>query len=195
MTTTRGGGDFLADWESLSARIRGCVACPELAETRTTVVVGQGPAHSRLALVGEAPGAQEDLSGVPFVGRAGQLLDRLLADANLDRAQIAVINTLKCRPPKNRAPRAGELARCRTWLDQQLDVLRPELIVAMGSTAVTWFHGAGARIGVLRGEPREVGGHRVLATYHPSAALRFGPAGAPMLALRDDLALASRWLG
>lgn len=181
-------------WEALSERIRACVACPELATTRTTVVVGQASVAARLVLVGEAPGAQEDQSGIPFVGRAGQLLDRLLIAADLDRSRIAVLNTLKCRPPGNRAPKAGELARCRGWLTEQLAVLAPELVVAMGSTALTWFHGSGARIGGLRGAPHDVAGYRVLATYHPSAALRFGPAGAPMAALREDLVLAAQLL-
>ena len=194
MTSAPTSAASAAEWNALSAQIRGCVACVELAEARCNVVVGQAPAGARLALVGEAPGAQEDASGEPFVGRAGQLLNGLLAEANLDRAEVAVVNTLKCRPPNNRAPRSAELARCRGWLEQQLALIAPALIVAMGSTAVTWFHGPGARIGVLRGEPRVIGGRQVLATYHPSAALRFGPAGAPMAALREDLAAAARWV-
>jgi uracil-DNA glycosylase family 4 len=181
-----------AAWDALGTQIRGCVACAELARSRTTVVVGQASPGARLALVGEAPGAAEDASGEPFVGRAGQLLDGLLDEVGLARADVSVVNTLKCRPPRNRAPKAGELARCRGWLEAQLTLLAPALIVAMGSTAVCWFHGRNARIGLLRGGPQVVGGREVLVTYHPSAALRFGPRGAPMLALRDDLALAAR---
>ncbi|MGH3744035.1 MAG: uracil-DNA glycosylase [Mycobacteriales bacterium] len=180
--------------EGLAAEIRGCTACPELVATRTTVVVGELPVRPRLVLVGEAPGAQEDLVGRPFVGRAGQLLDRLLADAGIPREEVGVLNTLKCRPPDNRTPRAAELARCRPWLQQQLALAAPSLVVAMGATAVGWFHGRGARVAALRGRYETVGGVRVLATYHPSAALRFGPKGAPMAALREDLVLAARLL-
>lgn len=182
------------DLAALAAAARGCMACPELVASRTTVVVGAAPPLARLALVGEAPGAREDASGLPFVGKAGQLLDRLLLEAGLDRAQAAVLNTLKCRPPGNRPPRPVELARCRGWLDRQLELVAPELVIALGSTAVGWFHGRGARIAVLRGRWIDVAGRRVLATYHPSAALRFGPGGAPMAALREDLALAARLL-
>jgi DNA polymerase len=181
-------------WPELADRIRSCTACPELVAGRSNVVVGDAPHGVRLALVGEAPGAEEDRSGRPFVGKAGQLLDRLLGEAGLDRAQVAVLNTLKCRPPGNRVPRVGELTRCRGWLEQQLTVLAPELVLALGGTAVAWFHGPGARIAAHRGRWSHVGGQRVLATYHPSAALRFGPAGAPMAALREDLALAARLL-
>lgn len=180
--------------ETLAAEIRACVACPELVRSRNAVVVGELPAHARLVLVGEAPGAQEDLAGRPFVGRAGQLLDRLLAEAGIDRAAVGVLNALKCRPPGNRAPRAGELDRCRPWLERQLALAAPSLVVALGSTAVCWFHGRGARVARLRGRVETVTGRRVLATYHPSAALRFGPYGAPMAALREDLALAARLL-
>lgn len=180
--------------ESLATEIRGCTACPDLVAGRTTVVVGDLPPSPRLVVVGEAPGAQEDLTGRPFVGRAGQLLDRLLADAGIPREQIGVLNTLKCRPPDNRRPTAAELARCRPWLRHQLALAAPSLVVAMGSTAVGWFHGRGARIAALRGRSETVDGLRVLATYHPSAALRFGPKGAPMAALREDLVLAARLL-
>jgi uracil-DNA glycosylase family 4 len=202
-----------APWDALATRIRGCVACPELVAARTTVVVGDRPtlgvvgdaptsgvvgdrptSGARLALVGEAPGAQEDLEGRPFVGRAGTLLDQLLGEAGIRREDIAVLNTLKCRPPRNRAPKAGELNRCRGWLEAQLEIVHPELVLALGSTAVGWFHGRGARIAALRGEVIERNGLAVLATYHPSAALRFGPRGAPMAALREDLALTARLL-
>lgn len=179
---------------TLATQIRGCTACADLAATRKSVVVGDLPPGARLVLVGEAPGAQEDLVGRPFVGRAGQLLDRLLAEAGIARVEVGVLNTLKCRPPNNRAPRAAELARCRHWLEQQLALAAPSLVVAMGSTAVGWFHGRGARIATLRGRYETVGGLRVLSTYHPSAALRFGPNGAPMAALREDLVLAARLL-
>jgi DNA polymerase len=172
--------------------MRGCVACPELVAARTTVVVGDAPPGARLAFVGEAPGAHEDVSGHPFVGRAGALLDQLLGEAGLRREDIAILNTLKCRPPRNRAPKAAELGRCRGWLEAQLALVQPTLVLALGSTAVGWFHGRGARIASLRGVVVECDGRQVLATYHPSAALRFGPRGAPMAALREDLAMVAR---
>jgi len=142
----------------------------------------------RVVLVGEAPGAQEDAAGRPFVGRAGQLLDGVLAEAGLDRGAVAVLNVLKCRPPGNRAPRPEEVAHCRPWLQRQLALLAPRVVVPLGLTATVWFLGRGVTLGAVRGRVHEVGGLRVLPTYHPSAALRFGPRGAPLAALRDDLA-------
>lgn len=177
-----------ADWDSLVAGIEVCTACPELAATRTRVVPGVRPPGARLLLVGEAPGATEDATGVPFAGRAGQLLDTLLAQSGLSRAQVAVVNVLKCRPPANRKPSRVEVGRCRPWLERQLELADPELVLSLGGTAAEWFLGAGVRLGASRGVVHQVGGRRVVVTYHPSAALRFGPAGAPMLALRDDLA-------
>ena len=182
------------DWPALATAILGCTACPELVATRQRVVVGQLRAHARLMLVGEAPGAQEDEVGEPFVGRGGQLLDGLLADAGLSRADVSVANVLKCRPPNNRTPRAAEVTRCRDWLEQQLELATPELIVALGSTATAWFFGRGARLTELRGQVHDVAGRSVIPTYHPSAALRFGPRGEPRRLLGEDLQLAARVL-
>jgi DNA polymerase len=140
-------------------------------------------------LVGEAPGANEDESGIPFVGKAGQLLDTLLAEVALPRETVAVANVLKCRPPQNRKPARVEVANCRGWLAAQLAIVDPAIVVALGGTAVEWFFGAGAKIGELRGRFHEIDGRRVLPTYHPSAAIRFGPRGMPRAALREDLAL------
>ena len=179
-------------WSELAASARTCVACPELVEGRTQVVPGVAPPSADVLLVGEAPGAQEDALGVPFVGRAGQLLDGLLAEVGLDRGRIAVANVLKCRPPANRKPRRRELARCRPWLERQIALLDPALIVALGSTAAEWFVGPGARIAALRGSVHSYDGRALLVTYHPSAAIRFGPAGAPLAALREDLAEVAR---
>jgi DNA polymerase len=181
-------------WPELAASVRTCVACPELVAGRTQVVPGLAPSGVDLLLVGEAPGAQEDAVGVPFVGRAGQLLDGLLAEVGMARDQVAVANVLKCRPPGNRKPRRGEVARCRPWLERQIDLLDPALIVALGGTAAEWFVGPSARIASLRGEVRSYGGRPLLITYHPSAAIRFGPAGAPLAALREDLAEVARLL-
>lgn len=178
------------DWPALSAAMRACTACPELVASRQHVVVGEAPASPRLVLVGEAPGAQEDQTGRPFVGRSGQLLDRLLAEVGLDRAEVAVLNTIKCRPPGNRPPTKDETARCRPWTTGQLDLLSGLLVVALGLSATRWFLGPVA-LAASRGRVHDVGGLRVLATYHPSAALRSGPAGPAAVALREDLALAA----
>jgi uracil-DNA glycosylase family 4 len=157
-----------AQWDALALQMRGCVACPELAASRSTVVVGTRP--------------------------AGQLLDELLEEAGLPRAQVAVANVLKCRPPGNRRPARVEIGNCRGWLTAQIRLIDPPVICALGGSAAAWFFGPSARIGELRGQPHPVDGRRVVVTYHPSAAIRFGPAGLPRAALREDLALvAALW--
>lgn len=168
--------------------LRTCTRCA-LAASRTQVVVGQTPPGARLLVVGEAPGAAEDETGLPFVGRSGQLLDRLLAEAGLPREQVAVLNTVKCRPPGNRVPSRVETATCRPWLEQQLVQVAPALVVTLGLSAARWFLGP-VTLGAVRGRVHELPGARLLPTYHPAAALRGGPAGTPMAALREDLALA-----
>lgn len=179
---------------TLADEIRACTACAELAATRQTVVVGSGPADARLVVVGEAPGAQEDETGIPFVGRSGQLLDRLLAEAGLPRSQVAVLNTVKCRPPANRVPSRLETATCRPWLHRQLASQEPALVVTLGLSAATWFLGK-TTLAAVRGRVHEVDGRRVLPTYHPAAALRGGPNGEPMRLLREDLAFAVELVG
>jgi len=176
------------DWGTLAEVNRPCVACPELAATRRHVVVGDVPVgRPRFALVGEAPGAQEDETGRPFVGRSGALLDLLLAEAGLDRGEAAVLNVVKCRPPGNRTPKAPEVARCSGWLRRQLELLEPPVVVALGLSAAKWFLGPRTVLGQVRGRPHEIGGRAVWATYHPSAAIRFGPNGAPRAGLLADL--------
>ncbi len=174
-------------WDALAAEVRGCTACAELAATRTQVVPGVRPAGARLLLVGEAPGAQEDAAGLPFVGRAGQLLDELLAEAGLDRATVAVANVLKCRPPGNRRPTRTEVAACRPWLLRQLAIADPALILTLGGTAAEWALGPSTRLGAARGRVHAFESWPLVVTYHPSAALRFGPRGAPRAALLADL--------
>jgi DNA polymerase len=177
------------DWTALAAVASSCVACPELAAARQHVVVGDVPVgRPRFVLVGEAPGAQEDETGRPFVGRSGALLDLLLAEAGLDRAQGAVLNVVKCRPPGNRTPKAPEVARCSGWLHRQLELLDAPVVVALGLSSAKWFLGPRTVLAQVRGRPHDVGGRAVWATYHPSAAIRFGPNGAPRAALAQDLA-------
>jgi uracil-DNA glycosylase len=205
-------------WPALAAEITACTACAELAATRQRVVIGDPAAAGGLVLVGEAPGAAEDAAGRPFVGKAGQLLDRTLAEVGLDRSRpmqdvlrggreavgmgpsqrtpVAVLNVLKCRPPENRAPKPDEVANCRPYLERQLALLAPSLVVALGLTAVTWLLGRRVTLAGARGTVHDVtvagAPLRMIATYHPSAAIRFGPNGAPMAALREDLAYAAK---
>ncbi|MGZ4647205.1 MAG: uracil-DNA glycosylase [Blastococcus sp.] len=173
----------------LGTLARSCTACPELAAARRHVVVGDVPASGRprVALVGEAPGATEDETGRPFVGRSGALLDQLLAEAGLDRAECAVLNVVKCRPPGNRTPKAVEVARCSGWLRRQLELLDPPVVVALGLSAAKWFLGPRTVLAQARGVPHDLDGRAVWATYHPSAAIRFGPNGAPRAGLLADL--------
>ena len=177
------------DWATLAAVNRPCVACPELAATRQHVVVGDVPTagRPRFALVGEAPGATEDETGRPFVGKSGALLDQLLAEAGLSRGEAAVLNIVKCRPPANRTPRAPEVARCGGWLRRQLALLDPPVVVALGLSAAKWFLGPRTVLAQVRARPHDVDGRAVWATYHPSAAIRFGPNGAPRAGLLADL--------
>ncbi|MDQ1684913.1 MAG: uracil-DNA glycosylase [Frankiaceae bacterium] len=158
---------------------------------RSSVVVGDFPVGAQLLLVGEGPGATEDEVGRPFVGKGGQLLDSLLAEAGLDRGSVAVANVVNCRPPGNRTPTPAEARRCTIWLDRQLQLCAPSLVVTLGLTALRWAIGSGVRLRDMRGAVHEWRGTRLLPTYHPSAALRFGPAGEPMAMLRADLKTAA----
>jgi uracil-DNA glycosylase family 4 len=182
------------DLRSLGDVVRSCVACPELAATRTNVVVGDLPPRPRLLMVGEAPGANEDEAGRPFVGRGGQLLNELLAEVGITRADVAVLNVLKCRPPSNRTPSRAEALRCTGWLDRQVELLSPPMIVTLGRTALTWALGAKVTLDSVRGLVHDWRGHRLVVSYHPSAAMRFGPRGAPRLALEADLRLVATTL-
>ncbi len=189
----------MSEWLTLAEQVSTCTACAELAAARTNVVVGDFPPGARVLLVGEAPGAEEDASGRPFVGKAGKALNAALDVAGLPRAEVAVLNMLKCRPPGNRRPLPVETANCRGWLDRQIEIIDPSVVVALGLTAIAglWDGAATARksafvLRALREQQLTTGGRRLVATYHPSGALRYGPNGAPMQALRDDLALARK---
>ena len=181
-----------ASWAELVVVVRTASPAPSWPRAAPGSSPVSAPAGADVLLVGEAPGAQEDAAGVPFVGRSGQLLDSLLVEAGLPRERVAVANVLKCRPPANRTPRRAEVARCRPWLQRQVELVDPAVVVALGGTAAEWFFGAGARIAALRESPQRYGDRPVVVTYHPSAAIRFGPRGAPLAALREDLARAAR---
>jgi uracil-DNA glycosylase family 4 len=183
------------DLEAVASAARSCVACPELAASRTTVVVGDTPQRARLLVVGEAPGANEDVAGRPFIGKGGQLLDELMAEAGLARADAAVLNVLKCRPPSNRTPSRVEALRCQGWLDRQVELLEPPLVVTLGRSALTWALGAKVTIDEARGRVHDWRGRGLVVSYHPSAAIRFGPRGAPRAALEADLRFVAEALG
>jgi DNA polymerase len=158
--------------ERIARRIAACRRCG-LAETRTRTVPGEGSARPRLMVIGEAPGADEDASGRPFVGRAGQLLTRMLAAIGLSREDVFIANVLKCRPPGNRPPAPDEVASCKPYLQEQVALLEPPLILALGNHAVRALLAADRGISHVRGRlQRTPEGWRVMPTYHPSYLLR-----------------------
>ncbi len=162
-------------WEAalrnLAAEAAECRDC-ELCASRKQVVFGTGKAETPLVFVGEAPGADEDAQGVPFVGRAGQLLTRIIAAIGLTRDQVYIANILKCRPPGNRNPAPDEIASCRKHLDRQLELLRPRVICTLGLVASQILLESPEPIGKLRGRVFERDGYRIVPTYHPAALLR-----------------------
>jgi len=162
-----------AGWGELREVVAGCTLCP-LHQTRTQTVFGVGSETARLMIVGEAPGAEEDRRGEPFVGRAGKLLDEMLRSVGLDRNTVFIANTLKCRPPNNRDPAAPEAAACRAYLDRQIALLDPALILAVGRIAAQLLLSTDAPLGRLRGRKHDLndGQIPVLVTYHPAYLLR-----------------------
>ena len=156
----------------LAEQVSACTRCSELAETRTQTVFGVGDAAARVMFIGEAPGADEDRIGEPFVGAAGQLLNRIIVACGLTREQIYIANILKCRPPGNRNPSVDEAANCRGYLDAQIAVIDPEYIVCWGSVAAKNLLDSTDSIGRMRSRFFSYGRARVLCTYHPSYLLR-----------------------
>lgn len=168
----------------------GCTAC-DLAITRQSVVISRGRPSAKLMLIGEAPGAQEDTEGRPFVGRSGRALDALLREVGLNPDQdLYICNAIKCRPPNNRRPKKAELKSCRPWLDQQLALVDPAVIVLTGATAVEAILGIKGGMTQLRGQWQSWEGRAVMPIFHPSYLLR-NPSrepGAPLDLTRQDLA-------
>ncbi len=167
-----------------------CTAC-ELASTRQTVVISRGNPNADLMLIGEAPGAQEDEHGIPFVGRSGRALDQLLLEVDLDpSSDLYICNAIKCRPPNNRRPKKAELAACRPWLNLQLEAMNPKVIVLTGATAVEAILGIKGGMTQLRGQWQSWNGRAVMPIFHPSYLLRnpSKAAGAPLDLTRQDLA-------
>jgi DNA polymerase len=158
--------------EKLRKEVEGCRKC-SLWRSRNNVVFGEGNPNAKLILVGEAPGRNEDLQGKPFVGAAGQLLTKILASIGLKREDVFIGNILKCRPPMNRNPKPEEIKACWGYLDRQLKIIRPKMILAMGTFAAQTLLKTDERIGRLRGEFHPFAkGVKLLATYHPAALLR-----------------------
>jgi len=149
----------------------GCVKC-RLHETRTNVVFGEGNPHARLLFVGEAPGGEEDVQGRPFVGRAGQLLTRIIESIGLTREEVYIGNILKCRPPGNRNPFADEIACCLPYLVSQIEIIRPRIICALGAFAAQTLLGTSDGIKKLRGTFYDFRGVKLMPTFHPAACLR-----------------------
>lgn len=161
------------DWDALRARVAGCTYC-DLHRSRTQTVFGVGSRTADWMVIGEAPGAEEDRRGEPFVGRAGRLLDEMLKAVSLDRDRVFIANILKCRPPSNRDPSPSEARSCRVYLDRQIALVAPKLILAVGRIAAQQLLGVDAPLGRLRGRPHRLDGPDVpvIVTYHPAYLLR-----------------------
>ncbi len=157
--------------DALKKRCLACRECP-LSQGRQHVVFGVGDPESELMFIGEGPGEQEDLQGEPFVGPAGHLLDDMLEMIDLDRSRVYIANVVKCRPPRNRDPLNTEQEACRHWLDAQLDLVRPKIIVCLGRIAAMGIIKPDFRITREHGQWFDVNGVRAMAIYHPSALLR-----------------------
>jgi len=157
--------------EALKEQIASCTACG-LCKSRTTTVPGEGSPNARVVLVGEAPGKEEDQAGRPFVGPSGKLLSKMLAAIRLAREDLFITNVVKCRPPGNREPSSDEAVACRVFLNAQLEILKPEIIVCLGRQATYSFLNVTDPIGVLRQKMQRVSSCDVLVSYHPSHLLR-----------------------
>jgi DNA polymerase len=157
---------------AIAARVALCTRCQELARTRTQTVFGVGNSEAEIMFVGEAPGADEDRQGEPFVGAAGQLLNRILEASRLKRSDVYICNILRCRPPGNRNPLPDEAANCREYLDGQIELVDPDYIVCLGSVAAKNLLGLADSIGKLRGRILKYGRAKVVCTYHPAYLLR-----------------------
>ena len=158
-------------FEEQQQRVAVCRACP-LCETRTNTVFGVGNERSPLMLIGEAPGQQEDLTGVPFVGPAGKLLDKYLRAIHLSREDVYITNIVKCRPPQNRNPLPAEEDACLPFLREQIKLISPKIIICLGSVAAKRLIAPDFKITVQRGSGFQKGPFQMMATYHPSALLR-----------------------
>jgi DNA polymerase len=158
---------MIEPFEDLEEEINSCTAC-QLHESSTYKVIMKGGQNPKVLFIGEAPGKNEDASGIPFCGRAGKILDGMIEDMDIQQNDWAVINTVKCRPPDNRRPRKGELAACRAFFERQIEILDPDVIILLGNTAEEAFFG---KRQLQWGECREIDGKNVVKFYHPAALI------------------------
>ena len=159
------------DWPELRDCVANCTRC-ELSSSRTNTVFGVGSTEADWLIIGEAPGAEEDRRGEPFVGRAGQLLDQMLFAVGQSRDDVFIANILKCRPPNNRDPKPAEADACREYLERQIELIQPKIILAVGKIAAQNLLGSDDPVGRMRGRPHELGGIPLIVTYHPAYLLR-----------------------
>jgi len=175
--TDNSAANVTAELEKIADEVRRCRKC-ELGSLRTNAVPGEGSPKARILFAGEGPGADEDAQGRPFVGRAGQLLDRIIKAAGLKRADVFICNVLKCRPPDNRDPRPEEIINCLPYLQKQVELINPDIIVALGAHAAKALLNTNESIGQLRGQFHEYYAGlgrppiKLMATYHPAYLLR-----------------------
>lgn len=176
LSLTHGSAVNSLDWNALQMRVQHCTACG-LEQTRTQTVFGVGDKQAAWLIVGEAPGADEDAQGEPFVGRAGKLLNNMLLAIGLPRNSVYIANVLKCRPPHNRNPSVAEMAHCTPFLNRQIELIQPRIILALGSIAAQHLLGTTLTIGKLRGKRHTYAnsGIPLVATYHPAYLLRRPP--------------------
>jgi uracil-DNA glycosylase family 4 len=159
----------MSELVDLYDQIRNCTRCP-LAQGRTRAVPGEGPEDAAVLFIGEAPGFHEDKSGRPFVGAAGRFLEELLADIGLKRSDVYIANVIKCRPPGNRAPTQTEIEACKPYLDRQIELIRPQMVITLGRFSMERYF-PGAKISSIHGKPRKIEGVLYYPMYHPAAAL------------------------
>jgi uracil-DNA glycosylase len=157
---------------AIKEEIGDCTRCPLAYAGRRTIVFGDGNANARLMFVGEGPGADEDASGIPFVGKAGQLLNNMIQAMGLKREEVYIANIVKCRPPANRVPEPVEANTCDQFLLQQIDVVQPQVVVALGATAAMYLLGVKQSLSALRGRWHSCRGAKLAVTYHPAFLLR-----------------------
>lgn len=167
VSATAGG----MDWSELRDCVANCTQC-SLAASRSNTVFGVGNPDADWLIIGEAPGAEEDRRGEPFVGRAGKLLDEMLRAIGQSRETVFIANILKCRPPNNRDPKPEEAAACRQYLDRQIELVRPKIILAVGKIAAQNLLASNEPVGRMRGRPHDLGGTPLVVTYHPAYLLR-----------------------
>ncbi len=167
-----GRGEKAAALEALREFIGDCTRCPLAYAGRRKIVFADGDPNARLMFVGEGPGAEEDEQGLPFVGKSGQLLTNMIGAMGFKREQVYIANVVKCRPPANRAPEFVEASTCEPFLLQQVDIVQPEYIVALGTTAASYLLGVKQSLASLRGRFHEVRGAKLVVTYHPAFLLR-----------------------